>query len=182
MRMAATQSRLLAVLGVLTMAGCCCCGSGFQEAVQETANQATSLLNVTQLTKAVVAYKKENGEWPESLEDVRDKVPNFDTVMINPITKSNPGYAYVKPSQTDPSYDTVIIYQLRDGAHDATLAKGYANGSIGTSPTQMGGTTDETNVEKKDETSVEKTDDKTDETKETATPDSSTNETDQNKP
>lgn len=177
MRMAAKQSRLLAVLGVLTMAGCCCCGGGdLGEALQQGANQITSMANVTQLTNAVTAYKRENGEWPASLEDVRDNVANFDTVMSNPATTSNPGYEYVKPTSNDPSYDTVIIYQLRDGARDATLAKGYANGTVGTSPSNLGGTGDST-----DEVII----DETDETEETDTPevpDSSSNETEASTP
>ena len=44
------------------------------------------------------------------------------------MTGDNPGYEYVKPA--DNSADAVILYQLRGGKRDLSLAVAYADGSV----------------------------------------------------
>lgn len=130
MRATSTRGGFVLLLGLASVAGCCCCGGDFQAAFREGANRASSIVKINQLTTAIISYKTANGQWPASLEDVSGDVADFDETMKNPVTGDDPGYEYVQPTELDPPPGTVIIYQLRDGAPDESLEKGFADGSV----------------------------------------------------
>jgi hypothetical protein len=125
---------VVASLSLAAFAGCCCCGrftGQLQQAAQDAANQTISSNNVMALCLAIIAQRDQNsGAWPESLDEVRANVPGYDQLIVNPVTKDNPGYEYVKPPDGADAATTVIIYQLRGGARDESLPKGYADGSV----------------------------------------------------
>lgn len=68
--------------------------------------------------------------WPQSLDDVKDSIENFDQIMKNPITGDDPGYEYAPPVRSGPEYKIIILYQLRNGERNETLKVGYADGSV----------------------------------------------------
>ncbi len=122
------MARMAVVVFLSAVAGCCCCNTA---AVQEGMNRGMSAINVTALTSAVKSHADTNsGAWPESLDDVKANMPNFDEMMKNPVTQDNPGYEYVKPVEGFVPEETVVIYQLRGGQRDETLEAGYADGTV----------------------------------------------------
>ena len=120
----------LLLFSIVTFSGCCCC-AGIEDA-REAAREAQSRNNMQMLVLAALNYETSNGAWPESLEDLREFTPDFDNVVTNPVTMDNPGYEYVKPVVDEDMvlYDTIILYQLRNGVRDTSLAVGYADGSV----------------------------------------------------
>jgi hypothetical protein len=132
---AARRMPLMAASVLLTqLAGCCCCGNftgQLQQAAQDAANRIASSNNVMALSLAIIAHRDQNGgQWPDSLDQIKANIPGYDQLIVNPITKSNPGYEYVKPADDADLASTVMIYQLRDGARDESLPKGYADGTV----------------------------------------------------
>jgi hypothetical protein len=56
---------------------------------------------------------------------------DFATLLKNPLTGDDPGYEYAQPPEgTTVGQAVPIIYQLRGGKRDSSLAVGYANGSV----------------------------------------------------
>jgi len=87
--------------------------------------ESQSIRNMEQLAGAVWEYRDYKGEYPESLEDIKNFLgggENFDKIINNPITGDNPGYEYVEPPADTPlSGDPIIIYQLNNGHRDTSL-------------------------------------------------------------
>jgi hypothetical protein len=83
-----------------------------------------------QLAVMVVVYESENGALPDRLDQLKQYASDegWDDLITNPVTGDKPGYEYVKPA-TD-SANAVILYQLRGGKRNLTLAVAYANGSV----------------------------------------------------
>ena len=47
-----------------------------------------------------------------------------------PVTDDDPGYEYVKPADDADLPTTIVLYQLRDGKRDETLAVGYGDSAV----------------------------------------------------
>jgi hypothetical protein len=111
-------------------------GCGGSTAMQEIESKD----NMKILGMAIIQYKGDEGQWPDSLDQVEEQAKkvaadmgsdkDFATLMTNPITGDNPGYQYVVPAEGDPIEETVMLYQLRGGERDETLAKCYQSGSV----------------------------------------------------
>ena len=56
---------------------------------------------------------------------------NLAKLLKNPATGDDPGYEYFKPPRGQHAGKTIIIYQLRDGKRDTTLAVAYLDTSVG---------------------------------------------------
>jgi len=99
--------------------------------------------NMHALHTAFMNYREDKGErWPETLEELRPYVEDFDALMTNPITGDNPGYQYFPPDNTGAEESDenegegeenaqVVIVQLRNGKPDNTLRKLYSDGWVG---------------------------------------------------
>ena len=91
----------------------------------------TSRQNMHKLQSALFEHVAENNkQWPASLDEIKDRVQDFDQVMVNPVTGNNPGYLYVAPKSNSNSSRTVMLYQLNEGKVDRTLGVGYADGHV----------------------------------------------------
>lgn len=118
----------LSLLSAALFTGCCCSGI---DAAREAARNAQSMNNMMQLALNVLNYQTIHETWPASLEDLRELEPNLDALLANPVTMDNPGYEYVRPVDENAAWsETVILYQLRNGARDMSLPVGYADGSV----------------------------------------------------
>ena len=91
----------------------------------------TSRQNMHKLQSALFEHVAENNkQWPASLDEIKDRVQDFDQVMVNLVTGNNPGYLYVAPKSNSNSSRTVMLYQLNKGKVDRTLGVGYADGHV----------------------------------------------------
>jgi hypothetical protein len=96
--------------------------------------------NMKILGMAIIAFEGEEGQWPDNLDQVKEQAEkaaadmgadkDFATLMKNPLTGDDPGYEYVIPAEGDPIEETVMLYQLRGGQRDETLAKCYQSASV----------------------------------------------------
>ena len=96
--------------------------------------------NMKVLGMAIIAFEGDEGQYPDSLDQVKEQAEkaaadmgvdkDFATLMKNPLTGDDPGYEYVKPAEGDPLEETVMLYQLRGGKRDETLAKCYMSASV----------------------------------------------------
>ena len=111
-------------------------GCGGSTAMQDI----DSKQNLKILGMAIINYEGDEGQWPDSLDQVKEQAEkaaadmgsdkDFATLMTNPLTGDNPGYQYVMPAEGDPIEETVMLYQLRGRERDETLAKCYQSGSV----------------------------------------------------
>jgi hypothetical protein len=111
-------------------------GCGASTAMQEIDSKD----NMKILGMAIIEYRGDEGQYPESLDQVEEHAKkvaaemgsdkDFATLMKNPLTGDDPGYEYVKPSEGDPLEETVMLYQRRGGKRDETLAKCYLSASV----------------------------------------------------
>jgi hypothetical protein len=116
----------LAVVGVLvaTLFGC---GNPAESSRQ----------NMHKLQLAMIEWANEHGgEWPERLDQIKDKVGGADALanlLKNPLTGDDAGYEYVKPKGKMGEaefHSQVVLYQTRGGKRDTSLKVGYADGSV----------------------------------------------------
>ena len=70
-------------------------------------------------------YREANDDfWPETLEELKPYLDNWDELIVNPITGDNPGYAYTPPpTEGEVDDEFVILTQLRNGEPDTSLKK-----------------------------------------------------------
>jgi hypothetical protein len=86
-----------------------------------------------ELMLGIMNYRTVNdGRWPDDLSEIESLIPNadFKQLMINPVTGDNPGYEYVRPSDSTGLETTVILYQLRDGQRATDLRVGLADNQL----------------------------------------------------
>ena len=123
-----SETILSLALALVMVAGCCCPPI---QAAREAAKQAQSKNNIMQFGVALHMHHDATGQWPQELAELQPYLEGeLGMLMVNPVTGDDPGYEYVKPEEEAPLSETVWIYQLRDGARDMSLAKGYADGSV----------------------------------------------------
>ncbi len=116
----------LAVIASVSLSGCLPVMSA-----REAARRTQSANNMHQIGIAARSYETQKQVWPDSVEELLPYLENEDTVFANPFTGDDPGYEYVKPTDSHPSPNTVILYQLRDGERDLTLKVLFADGHVG---------------------------------------------------
>lgn len=98
------------------------------------ARERQSLNKLRLLGLQSLNYEAAHREWPETIEDLRPTIDNFDDTLQNPVTGDNPGYEYVKPPEDwmDQNYQQMtLFYQLRDGKRDTSLDVCYVTGATG---------------------------------------------------
>ena len=83
-----------------------------------------------QLVVMAIHYRVSNRAWPDRLDQLKRHAAaeSWDDLITNPVTGDKPGYEYVKPAAD--SANAVILYQLRGGKRDLSLAVGHADGSV----------------------------------------------------
>jgi len=91
--------------------------------------QFESTGNLKAIIAALQTYQKDNGGWPDALDQVIEANSLLSGKMANPLTGDNPGYEYVKPGD-DATAETIVLYQLRDGKRDETVEVAYLDGSV----------------------------------------------------
>ena len=119
----------LGLLLLSSFAGCCCPAI---TAARDAARQAQSMNNMMQIGLAAINHHQIHEDWPNSLDDLRDQIPDLDVLLVNPVTMDDPGYEFVKPPVGEGVSwsETIILYQLRNGARDTSLPVGFADGSV----------------------------------------------------
>lgn len=91
--------------------------------------------NMKQLGMAVIMYAEQNnGQLPQSMDDLRTIMGDINKVLENVRTNSNPGYIYVPPAKNinevaNPN-STPILYELRNGKFDRDGSIMYLDGHI----------------------------------------------------
>ena len=91
------------------------------------------LNNMKQIVLALLQHYEEKQQWPDGLDELLPALENNRAVFENPVTGDNPGYEYVKPSgslEEIKSAETIVLYQLRNGQRDASLAAAYLDGQV----------------------------------------------------
>ncbi len=122
-----TSARLGLLLG---LAICVSCGLG--QAPQAEA-QLKSSNQMKELMLGIMNYRTvHDGRWPDNLSEIEGLMSgtNFEQLMSNPVTGDNPGYEYVKPSDSADPATTVILYQLRGGQRATDLRVGFADNHL----------------------------------------------------
>ena len=69
-------------------------------------------------------------QWPDALDQLRPYLSGYDQVIVNPRTKANPGYLYVKPKPDANPLKTAILYESRGGYRDLSGSILYADGHV----------------------------------------------------
>lgn len=101
--------------------------------VRDDAQRLGSRNNMKHITLALLQHYKEKQQWPDGLDELLPFLENNETVFENPLTGDNPGYEYVKPSaplEEIKATETIVLYQLRNGQRDASLAAAYLDGQV----------------------------------------------------
>lgn len=129
------KSCLLLLTGVF-LSGC-----GDQPSKAEVATRD----NMHQFHSAMMDFREDTGrEWPETIDDLKPYVTDFEEFMTNPITGDNPGYRYTVPDpqavaearakldeESGEELSVVVIVQLRNGEPDLSLRKLFSDGRVG---------------------------------------------------
>jgi hypothetical protein len=101
--------------------------------IRRAAQRVSSRNNIQQLLLALRNFHDEQQQWPDHLIELVPLLDGNTSILSNPITGDDPGYAYVKPAlhPSDPkAKNTIVIYQLRRGKRDMKLEVGYLDGSV----------------------------------------------------
>ena len=123
---------LIPAILLSSLSGCCCVNI---TAAREAARRAQSANNLHQLGIAIHRYHSIKGEWPSDIYELDPHLANMlPQLIVNPVTGDDPGYEYVNP---EPSamrdiipFNTILIYQLRDGQRDLELDVLYSDGAV----------------------------------------------------
>lgn len=102
---------------------------------RQQARQLHSAANIRMIAIAVIMYANENrNRYPDTLEQLRPYIDQYETVMTNPRTGQANGYIYKKPAQTTNEIDlatTPMIWEATaDGQPDPNANIGYADGHV----------------------------------------------------
>ena len=98
---------------------------------QKQAKGIVSASNLRQIGLGLQMYLDQNHQqWPDRLDDLKTIIDGYDQIMVNPRTKSRPGFIYVKPeSDADPA-TTAVVFENWQGSPDPNGAVLYADGHI----------------------------------------------------
>ena len=122
-----SPTRLGLLFGLAICIGCGLDRAPRAEAMLKSANQMRELM------VGIMNYRSVNEEqWPEDLSEIEGLISDvdFEQLMSNPVTGDNPGYEYVKPSDSADPATTVILYQLRGGQRATDLQVGFADNHL----------------------------------------------------
>lgn len=97
---------------------------------RHAARGIVSASNLRQIGIGLSLYLEQNKQWPDRLDQLSSVIDGFDQIMVNPRTKSRPGFLYVKPEPGADPASTAIVYENWQGQPDPNGAVLYADGHI----------------------------------------------------
>ena len=120
----------IVLLSIVWMSGCVDIHTG---GARDAALRVSSRNNMKHIVSALLEHYEENEQWPDGLDELLPLLENNQAVFHNPLTGDKPGYEYVKPSgplDEIKAAETIVLYQLRNGKRDTSLAAVYLDGEV----------------------------------------------------
>ena len=98
---------------------------------RKQAQGIVSASNLRQIGLGLQMYLDQHGQqWPDRLDDLKTMIDGFDAIMVNPRTKTRPGFIYIKPEPGADPATTAVVFENWQGQPDPNGAVLYADGHI----------------------------------------------------
>ncbi len=97
---------------------------------QKQAQGIVSASNLRQIGIGLQMYLEQNKEWPDRLDQIKTIIDGYDALMVNPRTKTRPGFIYIKPEPGADPATTAVVFENWQGQPDPNGAVLYADGHI----------------------------------------------------
>ena len=98
---------------------------------RKSAQGIVSANNLRQIGFGLQLYLDQNAQqWPDNIEQLKGVINDYDQIMVNPRTKTRPGFIYIKPERGADPATTAVVYENWQGQPDPNGAVLYADGHI----------------------------------------------------